>query len=400
MIRYYLQYIFLLVITSLIFTLSGSAQPNRTIELDIEVSPLFSEAQIIEFVSLALDESGRGARLFSFILQNSSSANRPQIYIEYTISSRRNGLLLETYQSTSSPITLQPGQILIANNNDLASSSLPGISDPVYFNGDITSEGRDLLNQMRGGSRLPTDIYTLKMDIYQRGNSRSGGNLLASESVILGENLIDGDLSIMLISPGDEPGTDISISNPYPEFRWEGTENITYRIVLVEAVDGESGPALIESALSTNPGEEGASTSLLEFEHADILVNRTSLQFPSSGVQPLRHGQTYYWQVFSTLKSTTGEETLSSEIWSFRLNVNSGAGGGQGGPIPVNDELLALLYAILGEEKTDELIRAGFDLDAVQIDDEEYRGDIAGQQLEELLQKVREGTVKFTTTPQ
>ncbi len=80
--------------------------------------------------------------------------------------------------------------------------------------------------------------------------------------------------------------------------------------------------------------------------------------------------------------------------------MNSGAGGGQGGPIPVNDELLALLYAILGEEKTDELIRAGFDLDAVEIDDEEYRGAIAGQQLEELLQKVREGTVKFTTTPQ
>lgn len=375
------------------------AQNSEIVELELEATPLFSEARMIEYLSLAFDESGRGARIFSLILQNTSRSELTDIYIEYSVRSSRSGMLFEAYQSADTPITLQAGQILAANNNDLASAQLPGIPPPIYFFGDLTSGGRSLLNSVRG-STLPADAYTLTMNIYQYGNEQTGGNLLTTESITIGENLADGELSVFLISPGDIPGSNISISNPYPDFRWEGRLNQTYRLIIVEGVEGESAPSLIESALSTHPAREGGTTNLLQFEQADILVNGTSFQYPPSGVQSLQPGQTYFWQVFSTLRSTSGEKILSSEIWSFTLDGGGTSTGPGGENIPIENDILALLYAILGEQKTNELIGRGFNLEAIQLDENEFRGISAREQLEELLLKVREGTVKFTHQPQ
>ncbi|MEX0648446.1 MAG: hypothetical protein WEA56_03600 [Balneolaceae bacterium] len=375
-------------------------QNTSPVELDLQAVPAFSEAQVINFVSLAFDGSGQGERMFNLALQNIVENSVSDIYIEYFVSSTRAGLIFESYQDLNTPFTIQPGQVVLANNNDLAASRLRGISHPVNYYGELTSAGRDLMNRLQGGSSLPADAYTITMNVYQHGTSETGGQFLTSSSATIGENLFDDDFSIFLLGPGDIPGSGVTIINQYPEFRWDGRLNQTYRLVVVKEVEGESPSALIESALSTNPSFEGGSANLLQFEHLDVLVNGTHFQYPPSGAQALQTGEQYYWQVFATLNTSSGEEILSSEIWSFILSDGSYAQGTNTGDfIEVDDELFALLAAILGESKAVELEENGFQLEAIEIEGSDLRGGPARSRLEDLLDKVREGSVKFTINP-
>lgn len=371
------------------------------LELDLQAETTFSEAQVINFMSLAFDESGRGPGIFSLVLQNTTTRKVSDVYLEYTVSSTRSGLIFESKQDPSTPFSIEPGQLILANNNDLASAKLRGISHPVYFSGQLTSSGRELLNRLQGGSSLPPDAYTLTMNVYDQGTGSTGGRLLTSSSISIGENLYNDDFSLYLLGPGDLPGSGITISNPYPEFRWEGLPNQRYRVVVVKDVEGESPASLIESALSTDPARENSMAGLLQFEHMDMVVNGTRFQFPFSGTQPLVPGETYYWQVFATLETTAGEELLSSEIWSFTLENPASAQTNISDEITIesDSELFILLSALLGEAKAAELVDNDFRLESIEMDEVDYRGVSARTQLEQLLQKVREGTVKFTNRP-
>ncbi|MGF1670302.1 MAG: hypothetical protein ACFCU6_07630 [Balneolaceae bacterium] len=386
---------------AILTVLTAEAQNSSDIELDLQAEPAFDNAQIIDVVSLAFDESGKGSRLFFLTLQNLSDSQSPALFIEYTVQSSRFGLIVEVTQNNNSPFNLEAGQIIVASNNDIAQSRLPGIPGTVRFNGNLTSSGQDFVNSLGASSRLPIDVYTITMQVFSGANQQNGGTFEVSRSITIGEKLVDDDQSIFLIAPGDVPGSDMTISNPFPEFRWEGRPDQTYRLVVVREIEGEGPETLIESALSTDAAQQGGTANLLQFEHIDVLLNGTSFQFPTTGAQPLRNGEKYYWQVFSTLSTTRGEELRSSEIWSFKL-ASSDANRGPDGfdVIEVDGDIFTLLSVILGEEKALELRDNGFRLDALELDEIEFSGSSAREQLELLLEKLRDGKLKFTNNPQ
>jgi len=364
---------------------------NSDINLQLQAEAILTNSQIIELTNLLSNESGSSNRLISMILQNQQDTTANNLYLELSVKGGRTGTIIESYQRQGQPFSLQAGQTVFATNIDIANGRLPGVDVKLLLDGDLTPQGRDYLNTLQGSSTLPADEYTIEISIYQPNNSRNGGQRIAFESISVGSNLVDGDLSLFLMSPGDIPGSDVQISNPYPEFRWEGPSNLQYRLVVVEAVSGESPQSLIEGAKSTPAALPGGSASLLEYENLDVLVNGTSFQFPASGAQPLQNGKTYYWQVFNTIRTTSSTSERASEIWSFRM----GSGTLIGEKKEIDQELRALLAAILGNELTNELIRQNFSLESLELDNQLFFGDVAKDELRELIEKIRSGKVKL-----
>ncbi len=385
--------LFLGVLLVVVPFLPDSKAQSHEIDLQIQAEPILTNSQVIQLTNLFFDKTGHGSRLFSVFLANLSDQSEDRLYLDLSFSSRNYGLIAKSSQVNIRPISLQSGQTLFISNNHLASGNLPGINEHVSFIGDLTDIGYDFLNDLEGSSHLPFDEYTLTIELYQGNNRLNGGNLLASNSITIGSQLTEDDFSLHLLAPGDEIGAGITISNPFPEFRWEGRENQTYRVIVVEERDGESPETLIQSAKSSSPGRLGQSTSLFDYEMFDILTEGTILQYPPSGVQQLQRGKKYYWQVFSLLESTSGQDERASEIWSFTLNQE-----GVQAPtniVEIDDELQGILIALIGMDAFRELERQDFELLGLEIEGELLEGVSAREQLIQIAEKIREGQIKI-----
>jgi len=375
-----------------VFLMDVTEAQAPEIDLQIQAGPVLTSAQVIELTNLAFDESGRGARLFSLFLQNGTDQVQRSFYLKISLSTATRGLIMEAVQRNDRPFSLNPGQTMFVSNNDLVSGRLPGTQTNIRFGGEITEEGRRLLNRLQGGSTLPADEYILEIALYQGSNSVNGGTFITSNNLLFGGDLIEDDISIFLQSPGDVIDAGARITNPYPEFRWEGREDQTYRIVVVKDQQDENPETLIQGAKSSAPGRIGEPASLLEYEVMDMILEGTALQFPSSGVQPLQSGEVYYWQVFTSFQTTSGQEERASEIWSFTL----GSGfDDQSEFVETDDELRSILYALLGPDLYNELEQRNFDLHSLIIEGDEIVGEMARNHLLRLAEKLKDGEIKL-----
>jgi hypothetical protein len=370
-----------------------SVAQTTDVELEVQVDPVFSSAQLISLTNLVFDESGRGTRLFTIFIRNTSDVVQESLYLDLLVRSRKDGLIAESFQRTSTPFSLNPGQTVYASNNDLARGRITGLDTEIGFEGGITNSGTELMNRLQGRTTLPVDEYELEIRLYQNNNRPAGGDFITNATTFIGGDMVDDELSLYLLAPGDAIGSGMMITNPYPEFRWEGQQDRVYRLIVVEDKDGESPETLIQGAKSTTAGSQGSSTSLLEHEMMDVRVQGTSLQYPSAGVQQLKEGSTYYWQVFSSLRTTFGEEERSSEIWSFSL----GSGFSDDVEmIGIDGDLRDILIALLGLETYLELEERDFELEGLEIDDQELYGGMARDELLQLAERIRDGKIKIS----
>lgn len=360
-------------------------------DLDLNVEPVLRKAQIVELITLTNPGSSGSSRLITIFVSNASGEYADDLYLDIDVSSTREGVIMESFQRNNIPFGLANGESAAISNIDIANGRLPNIREKVMFDGRLTSNGRSLLNSLQGMAILPPDEYTVEIRLYKRNNSRNGGIFLATASATVGENLIESDMSVYLLAPGDQSGSGVSISNPYPEFRWEGVQGQNYRLILVEEVQGEDPQSLIESARST-PETEGGTGNLLEYEYLDLNVDGRSFQYPSFGSKPLADGKRYYWQVFSDLQSASGITERASELWSFTMR-NSERSASE---VELGDELMELLIPILGVEKTDRLSQEGYSLIEIEIDGQTLKGEAAKVKLMELLDKMRSKKIKLT----
>ncbi len=358
--------------------------------IEIISEPLINNAQIVELSTLINADGNSSVRLITIQITNFTEQEADDLYLDIDVFSSREGLLMESHQRNDVPFGLLPGQTASVSNIDLSMGRLPNTRNRVVFNGRLTSDGRALFNRLRGVTSLPADEYTIEVRLYQRNNSVNGGILVGSSSVTLGGNLIDSDLSIYLLSPGETVGSGVTISNPYPEFRWEGQQGQTYRLVLVEAVAGEDPQALLESAISTASSRGGAER-LLEHEYLDVQVDGTSFSYPSFGTKSLQPGKRYYWQVYTELQTTSGVRERASEIWSFTMRDSRESVAG----VEIDDELSELLISVIGAVKTERIIREGFSLFEIEIDGRVLSGEAAKEELLQLLDMMRNERIKL-----
>lgn len=381
---------YLLLFFWLLVPVEITLSQNSDFYIDISAEPLMSSAQIVELSTLINGDGNSTTRLFTVQVSNESEDLADDLYLDIEVLSARDGLLIVSHQRNELPFGLRGGETASFSNVDISRQRLPNSTEPVRFNGRLTESGRTLLNRLQGITTLPADEYTIRVTLFKRNNSVNGGLMLGSSSVTFGSNLIDSDLTISMISPGEAVGSGVSISNPNPEFRWDGLYQQKYRLILVEASDREDPEMLIEGALST-PASENGGQELLSHEFMDVIVNGTSFTFPSFGVKQLREGKTYYWQVFSELQTTSGIRERASEIWEFTLRSSEYSAS----TIEMDDDIRELLIPLLGVEETNRITRNGFNLFEIELDGEILRGEAAKEELMELLEKIRSNKIKL-----
>lgn len=359
----------------------------QQVTLDVEPSAILEDAQVLSVSGLGISTDGSGPVIMSLILENLTGERIENLYLEIIVSAAKHGNIVEYTQNPGRPFSLKPFQSVYITNNNLANETFPGIEETVSFSGGLTDAGDDLIENLSGSTTLPRDTYAIEVTLFSMTDAKGRTNLASDAAEIGGGRNVKAfveESEIYLKVPGDILGSEAVITNPYPQFSWEGDNNVSYRLLVVEQNPQENPESLLESAKSSRPFSQGG--SLLEFENLDVIVEGTSFQYPSSGAQPLEEGKTYYWRVVSTIQSSGDTEEIASEIWNFTLKSQT-----QSTPdTPVSDEVEQIIVELIGQESFNRLSESGFELESVEFDGQQFTGMAATMKLEELLQKIRD----------
>lgn len=349
-------------------------QPDVSIEVEINETSLASPNVDIQSVIV---QDGQGFELYRLFISNDDLQERAEdLYLSVQFRSDKEGLIFSRDQIDFQSFSLAPGQKVFVTSNTIQ-DGFPGIEEDIFFEGSFTPEGQKFYNRLKGMSLLPHDRYVLRFSIYYGNSRRNGGTLIATSSAEFGLNIIN-EQNLYLIYPGDVIGYETEISNRYPNFVWQGPNELEYRLIVVEARENESAESLMGGAISSNPIQPGGSSvggELLEYEMLDVVVDRTGFQYPNSGVPDLEPGKTYYWQIISQLNARDRDNNIRSEIWSFTLSDDAGAADAQ-----LAEELAQILRKILGE-RYNQLERQGAGFQSIELDGKTYEGAEALQAL-------------------
>ncbi|MFY0684180.1 MAG: hypothetical protein JXR20_06485 [Balneola sp.] len=367
--------------------IAQSFQQQQIVDLELDVSDNLANSQYIGFVNLLSDNEGTGPVLFSGFMQNLTPQKVTDLFLEINISAGKIGRIANIKSHPNYPFSLDPMQSVYVTNNTRTDNHIPGIEEDLEFDGGLTPEGDNFIENLNGSTTLPADIYTIEIIIFQNTNAHGRVNLASAQAEIGGGVAFSEAVDFFLRTPGDVIGSNVEITNPYPQFSWEGEPGVEYRLIVVRNNGNDSPESLLQSALSSAPISEGG--SLLQYENLDVYVTGETFQYPSSGAQPLEMGQTYYWQLSTTLQSINSVEERTSEIWSFKLSEPETADA----PIILTEETEKALQNLVGNGVLENLISAGYAVESFEIDGVTYSGNQASIILAELLRKIESGDI-------
>ncbi len=359
---------------------------SEVLSIEIDVSEQLQNSQVFGLSSLGLDEKGGGPVLISGLMQNLTSEKLEDLYFEFRVSTGKRGDIISITQRNGFPFSLEPMQSVYVTNNALREEIIPGIEETMKFDGGLTPEGDALIEGLDGKLVLPSDTYSVQVIVFQISNALGRQNL-AEASAEIGNTIGSETEDIFLRTPGDVIDGNVEITNPYPQFSWDGDTDVDYRLLVVNSSGEDSPESLLESAKSTQPITDGG--SLLTFENLDVKVQGNTFQFPASRAQPLEYGLTYYWQLITNVQVGAGNEEKSSEIWSFKLAEPETSSE----PAVMDNELRNALIRLIGESRLKQLQDAGFTLQGLEMDGTPIIGTQVNIKITEFLRKIEDGEI-------
>lgn len=371
------------------------AQMNSDLYMDLTIDERLSNAQVINLNQLDLNASGTNRELFNILVENQSNERLEDLYFHLEVEASGLGTLAEAYQRQGFPYYLEPRQSIMANNNRFIGSPPGNVQHTQHIETEVMQAGEELVNQMQGTTRLPTQIYIFTLQVYQHANKRNGGELLGEVSGSVGSaaGAGGGELFLDLLGPGDEVGTgDATVMTSRPVFNWDGDPDQEYRLVVVEDTGNDNPETLIQNALSTDPMIGTDETGdYLDYEMADVVVSgTTNFSYPTSRVQTLEQGQRYYWQVFTQVRTGGGIDRVPSPIWEFTVEEYGEITG------EMREEVREHLTQLLSAQQMEELLEQGYELGSIEYQGQIYTGPQVEQILREILQDVQQGEITIT----
>ncbi len=360
---------------------------DPVLSLEIEVSDLLRNSQLIGLTNLGLDSEGRGPVVVSGFMQNLTNEVLNDLFIEVRVNAGKIGEILNVKSRPGFPFSLDPMQSVYITNNTLSSDEFPGIEERVKFDGGLTNLGDEFIESLDGSTTLPADTYSIEVIIFQVTNENGRVDLASVQEEIGGSVPLAEARDIFLRTPGDVIDANVEITNPFPQFNWDEEQGIKYRLLVVKGSASDSPETLLQSARSSAPIAEGG--SFLQYENLDVKVTGGSFQFPSSGAQPLEPGQIYYWQISTEIQSGVNVEERTSEIWSFKLAEPSQAEA----PVIITEETKEVLKRLVGNATFEQLASSGFTLQSFEINGVTYSGNQAAIILAEILRKIEDGDI-------
>ncbi|XWN37001.1 MAG: hypothetical protein ROO71_13695 [Balneola sp.] len=376
-----------LLLVSLFVPNKKAVAQNQTLSLEIEVSDILANSQFVGLTNLGLDSEGRGPVLVQSFIQNHTNEIVDNLYLEVRVFAGKIGEIVNVITRPGTPFSLQPMQSIYVTNNTLSEDGVPGITEKVDFDGGLTAAGDDFIEGLDGSTTLPADVYSIEIIVFKLTNETGRVDLVSSSAEIGGAVPVSESVDFFLRTPGDVTDANVEITNPYPQFSWEGEQGIEYRLLVVKSSEPDSPESLLQSARSSAPPSEGG--SLLQFENLDVKVTAETFQYPSSGAVPLEAGKTYYWQLSTSIQSGVNTEERTSEIWSFKLAEPETSEP----TITITEETKKAIINLVGNGRFENLVSSGYTVQSFQIDGVTYSGSQASIILAELLRKIEAGDI-------
>lgn len=360
---------------------------DQLVSLEIDVSDILANSQFIGLTNLGLDSEGRGPILVSGFIQNISDTVVSDLFLEIKVFAAKIGEIVNVTSRPGFPFSLARGQSIYVTNNTLSQDGVPGIKETVKFDGGLTPEGDNFIENLNGSTTLPTDTYSVEVNILQKQANGQQLIIASAQAEIGGSVPFSESVDFFLRTPGDVTDANVEITNPYPQFSWEGEQGIEYRLIVVKESASDSPESQLQSARSSAPISDGG--SLLQYESLDVKVVGENYQYPSSGAQPLEPGQTYFWQLSTSIQSGNTSEERTSEIWSFKLSAPETSDA----PFIITNETNKAIKTLVGNGRFENLISAGYTVQSFQIDGVTYSGNQGAIILAELLRKIENGDI-------
>jgi len=359
---------------------------NQVISLELEVSNSLENSQFIGLTNLGLDKDGRGPVLVSGFIQNITNERVNDLFLEVNIFAGKFGAIANVSSQQGFPFSLAPMQSIYITNNSLAENTIPGVEEVVRFDRGLTVEGDNFFDNLEGSTTLPNDIYSVEVTVYQITNE-NGKVALASAQAEIGGGSVSEFVDFFLRTPGDVIDANVEITNPYPQFSWEGEQGIEYRLIVVKSADIDSPESLLQSARSSAPVTDGG--SLLQYENLDVYVTGESFQYPASGAQALEAGKTYFWQLSTSIRSGNAIDERTSEIWSFKLSEPETFEA----PVIISEETKKALQELIGMRLYENLTNSGYTVQSLEVDGITHSGNTAAIILSQILRKIENGDI-------
>ncbi len=370
------------------------AQQTPDVQVELSLFPVLSEAQTLSLAQLGVDTRGAGNRLFNIIIENREQSDEfyneqdkiQDLFLSARVSVSGIGKIVQL--DLDGPFSMRRNQIIIANNNSLQ-DGLPGVDEQVRGRGDLTPEGEEFINSLRGSTRLPNMLYTISVQLWY-GDIQGQGTLISESVSTLPVETLSDDFDIILVQPGESVGSNPDpIFSRFPVFRWDGDPRAVYRLIVVQEREGQSAEGQIQATLSSEPSIVGPDTdmrfsigSLREAEMVDAVVRGLAFNFPVGGnVQQLQPNERYFWQVFSIQRSPSGLQYQPSPIFEFTIGEQMRQAATETVTIP------AIVRALIGQEETQRLIDGGFTLQSATLDGT----FLPESQLEQLINELCQG---------
>lgn len=384
----------IILLLALLLGFAEANGQNPDVTLQIQTQPVVNNAQVISLATLGIDRRGRGQTLATMVLRNNGFDRVTDLYFNLEVKSSRFQIAT-AYQRQGSPFSLDEFEVIVTNNN-LIQDGISGI-EKLEFESEITDQGEEFINSLEGSTRLPGDIYTLKVTITQGANLAGGGNVVAEDIVTLGANSSSAETrDIFLRFPGDVLGNEYVLNNSLPEFNWDGESGIEYRLLVVRDDGENTAEAQLQIAASSEPALENGSPGmgqLQEFENVDAIVEKSSFQMPPNGVQQFKAGEKYYWRVVALIRGAGTTQEINSEIWEFTLSDPGGNSTSS-----VADLLQQPLTTLIGPNMYNQLSKSGYKLSSIELDGQTYSGPSMVSELQTFVNRINRGEITAITS--
>ncbi len=346
----------------MLLLLTGFSRSQTDIFLDLQLTN--ASAQIFQVGDFDFTNSGLSVDYFILQLDNRAPEGSPTCRFRLEMEVKLDETIIA--RGESEDFDLPPQSFNIITSSQLSVGAAMIAEQPVRLNFDNSNIFFDELDVLRdhvlSTGKLPTGTYIFDLKLVRRGSTDSRCDNIPDETDDQPDNnrlVITNPTTLELLFPGGAIGESaiVEITTTFPYFQWFSDANptsVTYNLSVFEKFPNDQ---TVQDVLS-HP-------AILQLEGH----NQTFFQYPTetnpmleSGffvgpVRLLEAGKIYYWLVQAVIPTATGNITLTSDV--FRFKVADLAQSENLAP-----QILAFLQQVLGpnyEAILQQLLEEGFE---------------------------------------
>lgn len=356
--------------------MAQNSDPDSGLTVNVSIASDFDAVNIENLITLTFSSLNEKP-VVNYEIANNRSSGTARFLIETFIRSENEGLILRSSQNPNTVFEMEAGEVLRFSNLDIISGNIPGQTGDIKFDFVLTNRGRQLLSRLNEGAVADEDRFYVDVTILHEDDDQA--EPAASASAEVETSVPEAYLEIRGHRPTLDDLAALEPDSELPPLRWVAPQNQRYRLIVAMPVEG---PGSAEKVLENRFNREFNPRFVTDPQEnvlLDVLVDETGFTVPGAITQQLVPGNDYVWQVGAVIATLKQNMQVKSDIWRFSIPEAD----------TVHEELISILSEILGEDKVDEMVEQGYELQQIELGGEVYTAEEAVVILREMLQKIR-----------